>query len=100
LLGWLRSKSYAARVQVAAEVKQVGHKQRNAGMPPHQRLGLRMHRGMDTDMGVPFEKLRTEGSLLGERETESVPIKLDGTAYVVDEDGNTVQRRFHTFRIL
>jgi hypothetical protein len=55
---------------------------------------------MDADMGISFEKLSTEGSLLGERETESVSIKLDGAAYVVDEDGNTVQRRFHTFRIL
>jgi hypothetical protein len=51
-------------------------------------------------MGVALEKLRTEGPLLGERQLERVPIKLDGSAYVVDEDGDAMQRRFHALRIL
>jgi hypothetical protein len=46
---------------------------------------------VDSHMSLAVQELRTERSLLGDRETQGIAVELDGSADVVHEDRNTVQ---------
>src|SRR5688572_6018677 len=93
LLSRLRSEAHPTLVQLAAIVQQVRDEQSDPGVPSHQRLGFGVHRRVHADMGLALQELGPERALLGQREAQRVPIKLDGTADIVNENGDAVQRR-------